>query len=68
MNEMAGPRHIHDPTFAAANLLMEKLDGVFRDDEKRDAFELIYGTIRAAIEAAFAARAHEQARLNPCNN
>jgi hypothetical protein len=59
-------RLIHDAAFAAATSLMDDLRPLFRDDEVRDGWEIMFETIKAAIEAAFIARYREHERL--CKN
>jgi hypothetical protein len=59
---------IHDAAWAATLNIMEKIEDVFRHEEKNDARGLIYEAISAAIEAALAARDREMSRLNSSKN
>jgi hypothetical protein len=61
-------RSIHDAAWSCATFLVEKLEPVFMPTELRDAHELIFDAVRAAIEAAFIARARELQRLQPSRN
>lgn len=60
-------RLIHDIAWASAASIMDCIGPVFIDSERNDARDIIYEAIKEAIRVAFATRAHEQARLNPCN-
>jgi hypothetical protein len=69
MNEQsANQRLIHDVAWACATSIMDAMNGVFRPEEAKDAFQIVYENCRAAIEAAFAAKFHEQQRLSPCSS
>jgi hypothetical protein len=58
-------RLIHDAAFGWATFVADRLDNIVMPSEKRDLFELLYESAKAALEAAFAAHAHERSRLNP---
>jgi hypothetical protein len=47
---------------------MECLHGLFRDDERKDGFEEIYGRVKAAIEAYALMEEREGRRLKPSRN
>jgi hypothetical protein len=67
MNEKQN-RLIHDAAWTCASSIMDSINMVFMPAEVRDAHELIYQNVRAAIEAAFIMRTRENARLKPsCN-
>ena len=65
---MSEDRTIHDAAWTCASILVANLKPVFMPSELPDAHELIYETVRAAMEAAFIKRAREIARLNPSKN
>jgi hypothetical protein len=58
---------IDEAAWRCASILVANLKPVFMPAEVRDAHELIYETVRAAMEAALL-RTKENARLKPCNN
>jgi hypothetical protein len=64
MNE----RLIHDAAFAAAVFLLEHYPPCACEEERRQAFDLTYGTIRGAIEAYEIQLNRLQARLRPGKN
>jgi hypothetical protein len=62
-------RSDHDAAWKWSRALMARLEGVFRPEELRDAFEVILEHVEQAISEAFAAKAREAERLNPgCGN
>jgi hypothetical protein len=58
---------IDDAAWRCASILVANLKPVFMSSELPDAHELIFETVRAAMEAVFL-RTKEIARLKPCNN
>lgn len=61
-------RLIHDIAWATTANIMDCIGPVFMDGERNDARDIIYEAIKEAVKLAFAERAREQARLNPCSN
>lgn len=61
-------RLLHDAAYACAVSIMECLHGLFRDDERKDGFEEIYGRVKAAIEAYALMEEREGRRLKPSRN
>jgi hypothetical protein len=65
---MSKQRIIHDSAIAAATKLTEDLQGLVREEERRDLWELFYETVKAAGEAAFVMYEREVQRLKPSLN
>lgn len=54
-----------DCALMIARVVMERIDRVLRDDEKRDAFEEIFHACNAGIEAFVIQRNRELAKVEP---
>jgi hypothetical protein len=64
MNE----RQIHDAAYAAAAYILESFAPCFREEERRDAFNLAYTAVRSAIEVYEIKINRMQSRLRPGKN
>jgi hypothetical protein len=68
MIAMEHQRLRHDAAWAVTLSIMECIDGVFRPEERKDAFDEIYQRVRAGIEAYDQQVQREAARLKPSRN
>jgi hypothetical protein len=65
---MSKQRITHDAAVACATKLTDDLRGLVMDAEVRDLWELLYETVKAAIETAFVMYERESQRLRPSAN
>jgi hypothetical protein len=64
----AKERLCHDAAWACAVSIMECLDGLFREEEKRDGFFEVFRRVKASIEAFTVMAEREGQRLKPSRN
>ena len=65
---MTNDRLIHDVSYAAAMSIVDSFGACFRDEEKRDVFEVAYTTVKASIEAYEVQVNRMERRLRPGKN
>lgn len=68
MNVMSVEQIILVASYEGARSMMERIEGVFREEERADAFEVLLERTRAAIEMAFVLKARETLRTPPSRN
>ena len=65
---MTNDRLIHDVSYAAALSIVDCIGACFRDEEKRDVFEVAYTTVKESIEAYEVQVNRMARRLRPGKN